>query len=90
MGLRFEAPSFGPRLNCISRKSGAAEGVIATNIDDILGLGDPDVQKKTRRFLEKRFGKLEVQERASVHEGPQLAQETGLPVAMTQDDFTTT
>ena len=40
VGLRFEAPSFGPRPAFVLRKSGGASGAIAASIDDISGCGE--------------------------------------------------
>ena len=40
VGLRFEAPSFGPRPAFVLRKSEGASGAIAASTDDISGCGE--------------------------------------------------
>ena len=58
----------------VFRKSGWAAGDIATNIDDILGCGEPGFcLLKAWRSWEKRSGALNVQEKASVRVGMALA-----------------
>ena len=51
--LRFEVSSFDPRLNYIFRKPGGAVGATATQIDDILGCGEPDLLLKESCFSER-------------------------------------
>ena len=88
MGPRSEASSFDPCLHFVYRKSGPAIGAPTTYIDGILGRGEADVSSKSRIFLEKSFGKLEVQEGSFVHVGMELAQEKDPSATSTRADFT--
>ena len=47
---------------CICRESGKAAGAVTTQIDDILGRGEPDLFQKARMFSEELFWKLKAQE----------------------------
>ena len=87
VGLRFEFPSFDPRMCFVPRGSGSAVGVSATHIDDILGRGEPEISPKARNSSGKRFGTLEVREGSFVHVGMELAQEWGFSVTLAQADF---
>ena len=73
--LRREVPSFDPCMFFAFQKSGSAVGVITTDISDILGRGKPDVLPRVRRFSEKRYGELEVQEGSFVNVAMELANE---------------
>ena len=66
---------------------GAPVGAIAVHIVDISVCGEPDLSLKTRRFSEKRFGKLEAQEKSSVRAGMELAREEVFSATLTQENF---
>ena len=87
-GPRFEASSCDPCLYFVLRKSGGAVGATTTQIDDISGCGEPGLQLKARRFLEKRFGKLKVQDESFVNVGIELAQGRNFSVTLARADFT--
>ena len=87
VGHRFEAPSVDPSLYFVLRISGGAVGAIARNIGDFSGCGEPDLLLKARRFSERRFGKLKVQETPLMHMGMALAQEDDFSATSTQEDF---
>ena len=69
MGLLYKVSSFDPCLYFIYDKSNVAAGVFATHIDDILGRGLHGTLEGTRKFLEKRFGALKLQESDFAHVG---------------------
>ena len=87
-GLRFEVSSSGMRQYIIFRKSGRAVGLITTHTDDILGCGEPDLPLEARCFSGKRFGKLKVQDRPSVHAGTESAHEQDFSETFTQEALT--
>ena len=63
-------------------------GVFTTNIDDILGCGEPDVLPKIRGFSEQRYGAMKLQENSFVHVGVELKQDTNFSATLTQAGFT--
>ena len=81
-------PRGGLRQHSILRKSGEAVGEITTHADDVLGRGEPDLPLMARRFSEKRFGTLSVQERPCVRAGAESAQKQDFSVTFTREDFT--
>ena len=65
-----------------------AVGVFTTHIDDILGCGVHGILECTRKFLQKRFGGLKLQESDFVHVGMELSQGSDFSVRLTQLAFT--
>ena len=88
VGLRREVSSFDPRMYFVRRRSGSAVGVFATQIDYILGCGEPDILSEARNFSGKRFGRLQACEGSFVHVGVELGQEEDFFAKLTQADFT--
>ena len=86
--LRYEASPFRSASLCVFRKSRGAVCAIATHIDHISGRGEPDLLFEARRFLEKRFGKLRVQEMPLARVGVEVAQGHDFSATLTQEDFT--
>ena len=64
----------GRGLHFIRARYGCAEGTLTTHADGISGCGAVDVLNKLRSCLSRRFGTTEVQERASVRLGMEIAQ----------------
>ena len=62
--------------------------VFTTHIDDILGCGIHGVLDCARKFLEKRFGSLKLQESEFVHVGVELPRGSDFSVGLTQSAFT--
>ena len=87
VGLKFRAPTFGPRLYSVLRKEGGANRDIAILTDDILGRGEPDASPKKRAFPEYRFGALKVQDTSFVHVGAEVSQENDFSVKLTREEF---
>ena len=87
-GLRYEVPSFGPRLYHIFRKSGGAAGAITTHIDSILGCGRPDPLLKARCFLGRQIVNLKVEEKSFVRVGVEPAHVKDFSVTFTKKNFT--
>ena len=88
VGLKFEVPSFDPRLYFVLRGSGGAAGAIATRIDDISGCGEPDPLLEIRRMSEFRFGKLKVRGQSLGRVGMELAREGDSSVTLAKVAFT--
>ena len=59
----------------------------ATQIDDVLGCGEPDLLLKVRCFRGKRKGKLEVQEKSFAQVGEEVAQEEDFSATLTREGF---
>ena len=88
VGLLYTVSSSDPCLNFIYDKTNVAVGVFTTHIDDILGCGLHGTLEGTRKFLEKRFGPLKLQESEFVHVGMELSQVSDFSVRLTQSAFT--
>ena len=80
--------SFDPCLYFIYDKSNVAVGAFTTHIDDILGCGVQGILECTRKFLQKRFGLLKLQESEFVHVGMELSQGSDFSARLTQLAFT--
>ena len=63
-------------------------GVFTTHIDDILGCGLHGTSERTRKFLQKRFGALKLQESDFVRVGMELPQGSDFSAQLTQSAFT--
>ena len=88
MGLLYKASSFDPCLYFIYDKSNVAVGVFTAHIDDILGCGVQGILECTRKFLQKRFGILKLQESDFVHVGMELSQGSDFSARLTQSAST--
>ena len=69
-------------------KTNVAAGAFTAHIDDILGCGVHGILECTRKFLQKRFGVLKLQESDFVHVGMELPQGSDFSVRLTQSAFT--
>ena len=87
VGLRFMASFFAPPLYFVVRKSGGTVGAAATHIYDVPGCGEPDLLLKGHCFSEKRFGKLDVQEKSFVQVSMEVSMENDFSATSTQEDF---
>ena len=87
MGLRCQASTSDPCLLFVFRAAGSAAGAFATQIDDILGRGEPDVLAKMRACLEQRFGELNLRELSFVHVSMEIARGHAFSATRTQSDF---
>ena len=62
--------------------------ILDSHIDDISGCGMHGVLDCARKFLQKRFGVLKLQESDFVHVGMELSQGSDFSVSLTQSAFT--
>ena len=80
MGLKFQVPSFAPRLYFIFRESGGAVGP--------LGYGEPDIWLQARKYLGHRLRRRTGQGKSLVHVGAELTLAGDSLVQHTQGNFT--